>query len=335
MSDASEKQFDATPSRIAKARREGNVARSQEFSANVAFIAAGACVAGIAPAFAAFARRAIADAARGAPASAQTLGMLSCAIAVVSSAVCAAAIASVMQAGGLTIVMPSFRFSRLAPVDGLKRMISRESGTHAVRALLAFVLAAVAVAGSVRSLFAVAASSNVMAVAATAWSAAQHVVFTAAGSGLIFAIVEYGAARRAWLAKLKMSLHELKREVKENDGDPATRARRKALHRNVLRGAISRVKDASFVVVNPTHVAVALEYRPPEVPVPIILVRAAGEMALRVRDEAARAGVPVIENVALARALFAHAEVGEPIPHEYYVAVAEIVAALIRTGALR
>jgi flagellar biosynthesis protein FlhB len=155
-----------------------------------------------------------------------------------------------------------------------------------------------------------------MAVAAMAWSGAQHVVFAAASVGLVFAIVEYGAARRSWLTKLKMSLHEFKRELKENDGDPSTRARRKALHRNVLRGAIAKVKDAAFVVVNPTHVAVALEYRPPEVPVPVVLVRAAGEMALRVREEASRADVPVIENIALARALFSQAEVGEPIPHD-------------------
>jgi flagellar biosynthesis protein FlhB len=131
-----------------------------------------------------------------------------------------------------------------------------------------------------------------------------------------------------------MNLHELKRELKENDGDPASRARRKALHRSVIRGAISKVKDAAFVVVNPTHVAVALDYRPPDVPVPVVLVRAADEMALRVRDAAAKAGVPVIENVSLARALFAQTQVGQAIPHDYYVAVAEIVAALIRSGAL-
>ncbi len=335
MSDASEKQFDATPSRIAKARREGNVPRSQEFSANLAFIAGAACVAGIAPTFTALARHAITNASRGSSANVEALGLVACGLAVTSTAACAAVAATVIQTGGLTIVVPSFRFSRIAPVEGIKRMFSREAATHAVRAVVAFVLAGIAIAGSIRAVFAVAsASSNAVAVATTAWSGAEHVVFVAASVGLVFAVVEYGAARRSWLTKLKMSLHELKRELKENDGDPATRSRRKALHRNVLRGAIAKVKDSSFVVVNPTHVAVALEYRPPEVPVPLVIVRAADEMALRVREEAARAGVPVIENIALARALFAQADVGEPIPNDYYVAVAEIVAALIRSGAL-
>jgi flagellar biosynthetic protein FlhB len=89
------------------------------------------------------------------------------------------------------------------------------------------------------------------------------------------------------------------------------------------------------VVVNPTHVAVALEYSPPDVLVPIVLVRASDEGALRVREEAKTHGIPIVENIPLARALFAAANVGDAIPHEHYVAVAEIVAALTREGVLQ
>lgn len=335
MSDASEKQFDATPARIAKARREGNLPRSQELAANVAFIAGALCVAGVAPLFNAIGQRAIAHAARGMHTSADLFALLGCGLAVASASAGAAAVAGVVQSGGLAVVAPAFKFARLSPVEGLKRMCSRETVTHAVRALFAFAVAGVAIVASMRALFDVAEGTrSLQAVAATAWSGAQHAAFAAAAVGLGFAMVEYGVARRSWLAKLKMSLHELKRELKENDGDPAARARRKAFHRSVVRGAISKVKDASFVVVNPTHVAVALEYRPPSVPVPVVLVRAADDMALRVRELAAQRGIPVIENVPLARALFAQTQAGEPIPHDCYVAVAEIVAALIRSGAL-
>lgn len=335
MSDASEKQFDATPSRIAKARREGDLPRSQELAANVAFVAAAASVTALAPEFAAFARQAIVDAARGANDHARLLGMLGCSLTVAAVAASTSIAGGLLQNGGLTIVAPSFRFSRIAPGEGLKRMLSRESAMHALRALIAFALAGTAVSASIQPLFALAGGAfGITAVATTAWIAAQHGAFAAAASGFAFAFMEYALARRSWLAKLKMSLHDLKQELKENDGDPTARARRKALHRSVIRGAISNVKDAAFVVVNPTHVAVALEYRPPDVPVPVVLVRAADEMALRVREAATKAGVPVIENVPLARALFAQTQVGEPIPHDHYVAVAEIVAALIRTGAL-
>jgi flagellar biosynthesis protein FlhB len=88
------------------------------------------------------------------------------------------------------------------------------------------------------------------------------------------------------------------------------------------------------VVANPTHVAIALDYRPPDVPVPRVLVRAADAAAAHIRELAARHGIPVVENVALARALYRDARAGDVIPHAHYVAVAEVVAALMRSGAI-
>jgi flagellar biosynthesis protein FlhB len=135
------------------------------------------------------------------------------------------------------------------------------------------------------------------------------------------------------MRKLRMSFDERRREAKEQEGDPVTRGRRRSLHRALLRGSLARVSDAAFVVANPTHVAVALEYRPPDVPVPCVLVRAADAAAVRVRELAAERGIPVVENVALARALYRDARAGEAIPHAHYVAVAEVVAALARAKA--
>jgi flagellar biosynthetic protein FlhB len=88
-------------------------------------------------------------------------------------------------------------------------------------------------------------------------------------------------------------------------------------------------------VTNPTHIAVALEYRPPDVPVPRVLVRAADDAAARVRELAASYRVPLVEDVPLARLLYAHAGPGDFIPRETYIAVAEIVAALTKAGVLR
>jgi flagellar biosynthesis protein FlhB len=179
----------------------------------------------------------------------------------------------------------------------------------------------------------VAAAGTPEAAAVTAWQAARHVTFAACATGMLFALAEFAAARNAWLRKLRMSADDRKREAKEQDGDPFARGRRRAMHRSLMHGALAEVKKASFVVANPTHVAVALEYRPPAVPVPRVLVRAADEMAARVRAMAVECGVPVIENVALARALYRDARAGEPIAHAHYVAVAEVVAALARSKA--
>ncbi len=140
---------------------------------------------------------------------------------------------------------------------------------------------------------------------------------------------------RRWLRGLRMSHEELKRDTKENDGDPQARARRKNLHRDVIRGAIARTRDASFVVVNPTHVAIALRYAPPAVPVPEILVRALDNGALRVRAIAADSGIPIVEDAPLARVLYATSVRTRTIAPETYVAVAQIVADLAQAGLLR
>lgn len=329
------KDFAPTPSRLAQARREGNVARSQEFGANLAFIVAIAALGGIAAPFGALARSTIADAARGTISGTSLFIMLLLALAPMAAAACAGACASLLQTGGLLVVAPSIKLSRLSPVEGFKRMFSREAVAHGVRALLAFALATAAVSVSVREIFAVATgSAGVGATAQSAWNGAVRSAAIVGAIGLLFGGFEYGIARHAWLRKLRMSLEELKRDIKEHDGDPAQRGRRKSLHRAMIRGALAKVDEASFVVVNPTHVAVALEYRPPQVAVPRVLVRAADEMALRVRERAGERKIPVIENIPLARALFADARVGDPIPADHFVAVAEIVAALVRSGVL-
>ena len=165
-------------------------------------------------------------------------------------------------------------------------------------------------------------------------SAAVRACCAALAVGLVFALADYALARRRWLRGLKMSFDELKRDAKENDGDPQARARRKSAHRAVVRGAVGRTREASFVVVNPTHVAVAIRYAPPAVPVPEILVRALDEAALRVKALAREHRIPVVEDVALARLLFAHGESGRAIPPDTYVAVAHVIAALAREGLL-
>ncbi len=335
MSDAGEKPFEATPHRIARAKREGDVARAQEFGANAAFLGAIAGALAASAPLGAAARAAIAQAARGAMPIGGCAWIVAWALVPLAGGAAAAAGVGIVQSGGLRFVAPVPKFARLSPSEGAKRMCSRESAMHALRALLAFAAAVPFAASALREVLGGAFGAvGTRALAAVAWNGAVRVTLGAAAIGLIFAVAEYGAARRAWLRKLRMSFEEFKREVKERDGDPHVRGRRKALYRSLLRGSLERVKDAAFVVVNPTHVAVALDYRPPAVPVPTVLVRAADETALRVRALASEHGVPIVENVALARALFRDAEIDRPIPFDHYVAVAEIVAALARSGAL-
>ncbi|MDE2481672.1 MAG: EscU/YscU/HrcU family type III secretion system export apparatus switch protein [bacterium] len=333
--ESGEKSFEATPQRIARAKREGDVARAQEFGANAAFLAALLGTLACVPLLGANARLALAAAARGEVPLGVCAAMLAWALVPMACAAGAGAIGNVAQNGGLRFVAIAPKFERLSPVGGIKRMLSRSTLAHALRAFAAFAIAGGASIFVLRDVLGGAlARTEPRAFAAIGWSGAVRVTVSAAAIGAAFALAEYGFARREWLRKLRMSYDELRREIKERDGDPLLRGRRRAMQRAFARGSIRRVNEAAFVLVNPTHVAVALAYAPPAIPVPTVLVRAADEAALRVRELAAAHRIPIVENVPLARALYRDGEVDRPIPHAHYVAIAEIVAALARAGVL-
>jgi flagellar biosynthetic protein FlhB len=331
----SEKELDPTPARIARARRENGAPRSAELVAAAAFGAASLCAcASIAPIGDA-AQRAIALAAGNSPARGALCAIVALALLPAAAGALAAVAAGLAQGASIGAAALSPRVARLDPAEGLRRMFSRETPAHAMRALLAFGVASAAIAPAIGAAIAGAArASQVGAIALAAWSGTSRTLAVACAVGALFAAAEYRLVRGAWLRKLRMSFDDLRREIKEQEGDPHVRSRRASRHRDLSRGSVTAVRDAAFVVVNPSHIAIALSYRPPEIPVPSVLVRAADEAALRVRALARQWAVPVVESPQLAQALYAQTRVGAVIPIEHYVAVAAIVVALGRTGAL-
>ncbi len=218
----------------------------------------------------------------------------------------AAVLATFAQTRGLSIRPLGFRLSFTPPL-----------GTDAV-------------SGVARSALAVIAGLLIIACSiAPAPSAISRTVEGVAAIGFIAAVIDLLVVRKSWRRRLRMTFEELRREMREHDGDPQARARRRRLHRMMVRGALRNVRRATFVVVNPTHIAIAVRYVAEEMSVPMILVRAADEGALRVRKLAADARIPLVENPPLARQLYAHDALG-PIPPEVYLAVAQIIAALQR-----
>jgi type III secretion protein U len=337
-----DKRFDPTPSRRARAVREGNVVRSSELGTVAAFGAALCATVLVLPPAARSAASALAAAADGSAANGPALRALPFVLVLAGgalvpalSAAAASMAAALAQGGGLHVAAPHLDLQRLNPVSGLKRMAGAEAVIGAARATLALAVTLTAVAPALRDLAGGATvAGNVQSVAPIVERVTMHAWLAAFAVGAAFAIADYALARRRWLRGLRMSFDELRREAKENEGDPQARARRKTAHRAVLRGAVGRTREASFVVVNPEHVAVALRYAPPEVPVPMILVRALDDAALRVKALAREHAIPVVEDAALARLLYASGENDRPIPPDAYVAVALIVAALVREGAL-
>jgi flagellar biosynthesis protein FlhB len=338
LSATEERRYDPTPSRRRRAVAEGNVARSAEVTSVAAFGAATLAALVSVPLVAGAAVTALRTSAQhpDAAAGVAVFATIACAALVPAAAAASAGtLAALAQGGGLRVSGVRVDLKRLDPFAGLKRMIGGEALVGLVRAtfaLIAALLAMLPLAGEVVG------AGTALASPAAAASLVAFAALRACGSafaiGAVFAVADYALARRRWLRGLKMSFEELKRDAKENDGDPHTRARRKSTHRALARGGIGRVREASFVVVNPTHVAVAMRYAPPAVPVPEILARALDDVALRVRSIAREHGIPIVEDVALARLLYAQGENGREIPPDAYVAVAQIVAALARDGLL-
>ncbi len=134
---------------------------------------------------------------------------------------------------------------------------------------------------------------------------------------------------------LKMSKEDVRQENKQNEGDPALRHRSRSIARaRIRRQMFDDVQKADVVIVNPTHVAVALRYDPVQAPAPIVLAMGQRKIAERIKALAFEHRIPVIENKPLARALLASAHVGQMIPAELYAAVAEVLAFVIRQRAL-
>ena len=132
--------------------------------------------------------------------------------------------------------------------------------------------------------------------------------------------------RYEWEKKLKMSKRDVKEEMKQNDGDPHVKAKRRERARMMTKQRMmSKVPTASFIVTNPTHYAVALRYVPGENDVPVCVAKGIDNVALKIREIATSKDIPVIENPPLARALHATCDLEKAIREEHFEAVAQVV----------
>ncbi len=142
----------------------------------------------------------------------------------------------------------------------------------------------------------------------------------------VVAGLDYAFARAQWMKRLMMTREEVKRELKETDGDPQIKGRRRQQREaRARRRMLKAVKSASVLIMNPTHYAVALKYESGKTPAPLCVAKGLDDIALRLRTAAEEARVPVVENPPLARALYAAVEIDEEIPVEHYEAVAKVI----------
>ncbi|WP_338864314.1 EscU/YscU/HrcU family type III secretion system export apparatus switch protein [Myxococcus stipitatus] len=220
------------------------------------------------------------------------------------------------------------KWERVSVASGLKRIFSTKPWMEWVRALVAVTVVGVFVWREVDAMGADALRTALLAEDTGLWFMLERLgglVYRVAWVLVVLGLADYALARRSHLRELMMSREELKREHKESEGDPRHKGQRRALHRQLAQGGPARgVQRATAVIVNPTHLAVALRYDTEECEAPYLVAKAREEDALRLREEARRLGIPVLRDVPLARSLI-HYDVGEPIPEELYEAAAVVL----------
>jgi flagellar biosynthesis protein FlhB len=339
---AEEKTEQATPRRLQKAREEGDSGVSTYAAQAVAFLAVTAILPGAVRALAESARAdlrgAIAHAAER-PASvsfdpsalgARVIGLV---MPVLVVAMLASAVVLVVQTGGFIAtkkVTPDL--GRLDVFEGIKRLFTAARLFAVVRALFA---AAVVSWIAVRVLRAHAldlarSSGQLDRAAEVAGTLALTLARDAALFGLALGVVDLVVVRQGWMKRLRMSKDEVRREHKDSEGDPQVKAARERAHHEAMTAAtLASVRTATVVVVNPTHIACALRYGEggdgsAEDDAPVVVASWEGDLAARILRAAREYGVPVVQNVPLARAL-RELEVGDQIPEALYGAVAEIL----------
>ncbi|RAL21169.1 hypothetical protein DL240_13630 [Lujinxingia litoralis] len=347
----SEKTEKPTPKKLRQARKDGKVAKSAEFTGVAVMLAALATLALSLPLvvkeLAALTARAIELSTRptldttvvGALLQ-ESLGALARAlIPVLGAAFVAAALTTYLQVGALFVIKPLIPDpKRLDPVQGAKKIVSKERAVELIKNLLKLSLMGCVGYGVLRDWLPpmARAPGGELLGALGALGAATFRLTTYLVSGLIiFGVVDLLLQRHNFTKGLRMAKHEIKREHKESEGDGQIKGKRKQFHRELLAGgSLSRVRDADAVVVNPTHVAVALSYDPDAMRAPTIVASGRGVTAQVIKRAAYRHNVPVVHNVSLARALV---ELGDntEIPEEFFEPVAQILRHIynLREGA--
>lgn len=337
-----------TPKRLLKAHEEGQVPRSQELNAAVVLLAGSAGVMAFGGstigAHAAETLRVttswlaggemtatgatwlIRDLAKGTVAA--LLPVLLC------IAVPVAVIGGIQARGVLSLKPITPSFDRVSPFAGAKRIFGAAALFTLFKSMLKLALLSVTAWLALSALWpriAGLAGAGAADVLTAMQSATARLVLLTGLAFLVVAAADYGYQAWQHAKQLRMTRQEVVQEHKESEGDPQLKSRIRSLQQQMSRRRmLHKVKEADVVVVNPTNIAIALKYDPAQATAPVVLAMGRRKFAERIRDVATKAGVPLVRNVPVARALIASAKVGLPIPPALYAAVAEVLAFVYR-----
>jgi flagellar biosynthesis protein FlhB len=341
-----EKTEKPTPQRLKKARKDGQIPRTQELGTWLGMAAASVLLPmiaskGFAEVQALFLQiRAVADepevssiaALLGQALTAFLVTVLPLALALMVVGVLASA-----AQGGVTFATKGMKptLKKFNPATGLKRMFGTQGLWEVVKALIKTVaLGAVVIITSDRAqtLVSAAGAMPLSGVIDVFVDSAILMFRVVALTGLIIAVADYVVVRQKMMKQLKMSRYEITQEHKQSEGDPHVKGQRRAVALAMSRNRMmADVAVADVLLVNPTHVAVALKYESAK-GAPRVVAKGAGEVAAKLRAIAAENRVPMVQDIPLARALHSSCELGQEVPPQLFTAVARVLAFVMHLG---
>ena len=338
-----DRQLPASQRKLEKARADGEVARSRDLGHFAAMAVCGVMLVALAPTLSSWLKHYLMGALRFDRSAIQstgfmgdrladgTLGLLSVVLPF-GLALVAAAMVSGVAVGGWTWTFKPMapKFGAVNPIAGLGRLVSKKQMIDALKAsALALIL------GTIGALYLKAHIESFAGVLAMPLPAALGSASETLLGGLallllalgLFALVDAPLQFHLHKQRLKMSHQDVKQEQKELDGSAEVKQKMRARMREMTkRRMMAAVPQADLVVMNPTHYAVALKYEDGTMTAPKVVAKGADLLALKIRELATGAKVPVLEAPMLARALYAHAELDREIPAALFAAVAQVLA---------
>lgn len=228
------------------------------------------------------------------------------------------------------------KLNRISPLQGFKRLFSLRSVVETLKGILKITVLLYLIYNSLRQFVLLSPDylhAELTGACAHLFGAIFTMVMQIAVAFTALAAFDFFYQWWDYERQLKMSKQEVKEEYKQTEGDPQVKGKIKEIQRKMAQARMmQQVPGADVVIRNPTHYAVALRYRPERDSAPVVLAKGQDHLALRIVREAEAHRITVIENVPLARSLYAAAEVGREIPPDLYAAVAEVLVYLYRVG---
>jgi type III secretion YscU/HrpY family protein len=346
--DGGDKTEKPTQKRLQDARKKGDVSKSREVTSTVT-LAVWLALAALATGFAAtrlsvlfdslFATIAQGWLTTGFAGAARSIGGQAFELALLLVALLLAPVAAVglltdfLQAGPvLTFEKLKPKMDHMNPVEGVKRMFSMDNLIEVLKAVgktaLLFLVGWLVVKSALPQIVGLARSPTLppQAIGALLWDLTLKLVAWTLALFALVSLLDAVYQRWSFTKKMRMSLRDIKQEMKESEGDPYIKAQRRQVHQEwSQRNSAQAARNAAAVIVNPTHIAIAIEYDRETAPVPTITAKGEDHVARAMREAAEEAGVPIVRNVPLARDLLARGEIGELIPADLFDIIAEVI----------